>query len=163
MSVATALPVACLSCVFAWSLQAATVTVHDAGGQPLSAAMVTRYGVDTPAQDLSDQGYPPAGVSNRAAAEISRFTGPLGRVRFDATPAPVRYRVRKPGYSDSFTELAGDTATAITLQALADPVAVIEQQPANTWLAAIDFGGDRALKKQFQLNCGFLKGTYMIN
>jgi streptogramin lyase len=117
--------------------------------------MVSRYLVDKPPLDLSDDGYPPNGILNQAAVEHTRFTDATGTVQFDDLAQTVRYRLRAPGYADQVINgVPGNASQTATLRALsADELPA--SYPANVWLSALDFGGDEELKKQFQLNCAF--------
>lgn len=137
------------------SVKAAELSVVDEQGLPVGTAMVTRTFQSLPSQNLSDEGYPPHGVVNTVYAELSRFTGAEGHVNFDDTDKKVRYRIRKPGYQDRVAESRGNEPLRLTLVRLTDPVRQREQQPSNTWLSMLDFDGQHALKKQFQLNCAF--------
>jgi virginiamycin B lyase len=137
------------------SLQAASVTAADSDGKPLATVMVSRYLVDKPELDLSDDGYPQNGVTNQAAVEHTLFTNAAGSVNFSDIEHTVRYRLRATGYADSnVTGVAGAVAQSIVMHPLGKEQ-LPESYPANVWLSALDFNGDEELKRQFQLNCAF--------
>ncbi len=130
---------------------AATLVVKNPRGEPLGQVMVTRTPVSQPEADLSDDGYAPHGVTNTTATVVTRFTDARGEVAFDEPGKPVRYRARAQGYVDAyFPAIEGE----LVLQPMT-PEQHIASFPSNVWLSQLDFGGDEALKKSFQLNCAF--------
>ena len=132
-------------------LHADTLIVKSDKGEPLARVMVTQTPVSQPEADLSDDGYAPDGVTNTSAEVITRFTNTAGEVNFDTTSIPVRYRVRAQGYVDNYFS---SDQHEISLQAMTEQQ-LIASYPSNVWLSQLDFGGDLALKKRFQLNCAF--------
>ncbi len=131
--------------------QAATVQINNQAGEPLAQVMVTRAPVHAPAADLSDDGYAPDGVTNTSAVTLTRFTDAAGRVEFDETPEPVKYRARAQGYVDEYFSTLPD-------QLVLKPMSAEQlhaSYPSNVWLSRLDFDGDEALKKTFELNCAF--------
>jgi streptogramin lyase len=129
----------------------ATLLVTDAAGEPLPLAMVTRTPEALPAADLSDDGYAPDGVTNTAATVVTRFTDAGGKVSFEDTGQPARFRVRAQGYVDAYlTELPEELA----LQTMTEEQ-LFASYPSNVWLSQLRFGGDEELKNSFELNCAF--------
>ena len=78
------------------TLQAATISVTDADGEPVPLVMVTRTVPGAGSADSSDNGYPRPGVVNTAVPEQSRFTNADGQATFDALAidGERRFRVR---------------------------------------------------------------------
>ena len=124
--------------------------VTDTQGKPIPLAMVTRTPLDVPAEDLSDDGYAPHGVTNTAAVTLTRFTDATGQVDI-AEPGEHFYRVRAQGYRDLYLDAAQGTVQLETMT----PEEHIASYPSNVWLSQLHFGGDQALKETFQLNCAF--------
>jgi virginiamycin B lyase len=129
----------------------ATLMVKNEAGAPLAQVMVTRTLATQPQVDLSDDGYTPDGVTNRAAVVLTRFSNAEGAISFAAIDEPARYRARAQGYVDVYlnelpAELVMKTMTAEQH---------IASYPSNVWLSQLSFGGDEELKKSFQLNCAF--------
>jgi len=135
------------------------ITITDKAGKPLATAMVSRILDNKPAQDLSDNGYSPHGVSNQIALEHNRFSNSGGKVLFDSLAddvGTVSYRVRKPGFKDQLlTQQNADAELSVALEAIVDPKELAESKPSNVWINNMDFEGDKELKKHFQLNCAF--------
>jgi streptogramin lyase len=131
--------------------QAATLTVTDGEGKPLSRVMVTRTPVVVPEADLSDDGYTPHGVSNTSPMVTTRFSDESGHVRFDGDTGAYRYRVRAQGYVDAYLETLPES---LVMQPMTSEQ-FIASYPSNVWLSQLSFGGDEELKKSFQLNCAF--------
>ncbi len=129
----------------------ATLIVKNEQGAPLAQVMVSRTPATAPEADLSDDGYTPHGVTNRAAVVVTRFTDARGAVTFDEVEQPVSYRARSQGYVDTyFTELPEQ----LVMSAMSREQH-IASYPSNVWLSQLTFGGDEELKKSFQLNCAF--------
>ena len=124
--------------------------VTDTQGKPISQAMVTRTPLDVPAEDLSDDGYAPHGVTNIAAVTLTRFTDATGLVDI-AEPGNHFYRVRAQGFRDLYLDVAEGT---VQLENMTEEEH-IASYPSNVWLSQLHFGGDQALKETFQLNCAF--------
>ncbi|RLQ23589.1 lyase [Seongchinamella sediminis] len=124
--------------------------VTDPQGKPIAQAMVTRTPLEVPAEDLSDDGYAPHGVTNTAAVTITRFTDPRGVVDI-AAEGEFFYRVRAQGYQDLYSDVAEGTLQLTPM----NQEQYIASYPSNVWLSQLDFGGDRELKETFQLNCAF--------
>ena len=124
--------------------------VTDSQGKPISQAMVTRTPLDVPAEDLSDDGYAPHGVTNTAAVTVTRFTDATGQVDI-AEPGNHFYRVRAQGFRDRYLDTAEGE---IQLETMTEEEH-IASYPSNVWLSQLHFGGDQALKETFQLNCAF--------
>ena len=130
---------------------AATLVVKDTQGSPLPLVMVTQSPASQPAANLSDDGYTPDGVTNTSAPVLTRFTNASGEVSFPDPAEPVTYRARAQGYVDAqFPAIDGE----LVMQKMT-PEQYIASFPSNAWLSQLDFGGDAALKKTFQLNCAF--------
>jgi virginiamycin B lyase len=139
-----------LLCFFALAVQAEPLRVLDADGNPIAQAMVTRTPMEIPAEDLSDDGYTPHGVTNTSPVTVTRFTDSDGLVEI-AAQGKYHYRVRAQGFRDSFPRTAeGELA----LEAM-NSQEHIASYPSNVWLSQLHFGGDQALKEVFQLNCAF--------
>jgi streptogramin lyase len=129
----------------------ATLLVKNSAGDPLPIAMVTRTPQELPVSDLSDDGYTPDGVTNTAATVVTRFTDADGKVSFEDTEQPARYRIRAQGYVDAYlTELPEELA----LQTMTEEQ-LFASYPSNVWLSQLRFGGDEELKNSFELNCAF--------
>jgi streptogramin lyase len=129
----------------------ATLLVKNSAGDPLPIAMVTRTPQELPVADLSDDGYTPDGVTNTAATVVTRFTDADGKVSFEDTEQPARFRIRAQGYVDAYlTELPQELA----LQTMTEEQ-LFASYPSNVWLSQLRFGGDEELKNSFELNCAF--------
>ena len=128
-----------------------TFTLTDEAGAPLARVMVTATPQHTSDADLSDQGYAPHGVTNTAAAVVTRFTDEQGRVSFPAEAVSIGYRARAQGFVDRQFS-GGDKTVALTAMT---PQQYIASYPSNVWLSQLEFGGDDGLRKTFQLNCAF--------
>lgn len=140
--------VAMLALMPAWG---ASLLIKDSQGNPLPQVMVTATPLEQPVADLSDDGYAPDGVTNTAAAVITRFTDATGTVVIEDTGAPTQYRVRAQGYVDI---LLTDLPEEVVLQAMT-PEQLTASYPSNVWLSQLNFGGDEELKNAFELNCAF--------
>lgn len=130
---------------------ALTFTVTNEAGEPLPLVMISRYPLEAPEANLADNGYTPNGVTNRAAATLTRFTDARGNVTFNDTPSAVAYRARAQGYVD--LQLTETNGQLVMKKMTAEQH--IASFPSNVWLSQLNFGGDMALKKTFQLNCAF--------
>ncbi len=127
------------------------LVVKNGQGEPLSRVMLTRTPLDQPQADLSDDGYAPHGVTNTSPTVLTRFTDADGRVEFEAPEQAYRYRARAQGYVDAyFNELPDE----LVMKPMSEEQ-YIASFPSNVWLSQLSFGGDRELKKSFQLNCAF--------
>ncbi|MEQ9462235.1 MAG: lyase [Haliea sp.] len=134
---------------------AADFLVTDAAGEPVSPAMVTASPLAAPEVTLGDMGYPPHGVTNRAAVTLTRFTDAAGRASFAAPLDAHSIRVRARGFIDAtLSAPAGEGPTEVVLQPMSREQ-YIASFPSNVWLSQLRFGGDAGLKKTFQLNCAF--------
>jgi virginiamycin B lyase len=131
--------------------EAATLEVKNERGEPMAGVMVTRMPASQPEADLSDDGYAPTGVTNRSATVVTRFTDREGRVEFGGGGEPARYRARAQGYVDAHFEVLGGELVMQPMTAQQH----IASYPSNVWLSQLEFGGNEALKKRFQLNCAF--------
>ena len=131
--------------------------ISDAGGQPLAQAMVSLKAERPWRAAGDDNGYPRERSEQRISPEITGFSGADGRLQIDyAEPVSLNLRVRVPGYRDlQQNGVAHDAVLDLRLQAETDPAALAAQQPANAWFAALDFGGDEALRKTALEQCGF--------
>lgn len=130
------------------------ILVTDNLGNTLPTAMVTASPLVAPKADLSDNGYPPHGVTNQAAVTVTRFTDAQGRVSLPSLQEQ-HIRVRAQGYRDAtVTPAAGVSTLTVALDAMT-PEQYIASFPSNVWLSQLTFGGDAELKKTFQLNCAF--------
>jgi len=137
---------------------AATVEVHDSQGLPLATVMITQLPAEAGSPELDDHGYPLPGQLHQSAVETTRFSSRQGIAQFPNNEAsgPVRYRLRKPGYHDAIVDAQQPTQDhLVSMAALETSAEKAEAKASNLWLSAMDFGGDRALKKHFQLNCAF--------
>ena len=137
--------------------QAAQVAVTDTDGQPMATVMVTRQPSTTTAPPMDDHGYPVPETVHQSPVETTRFTNGEGVAEFpEQGEGAVTYRVRRPGYYDVvMTQQQRSQDLSVTLRPLKSAAEVAEQKESNLWLSAMDFGGDRELKKHFQLNCAF--------
>lgn len=151
-----------LICVLALSSLAAPaaalqLTIRNADGQALPLAMVTLKAERPLRAAGDDNGYPRERSEQRISPEISAFAGADGRIQIDYPESvPLNLRVRLAGYKDLLqTAVASDASLELQLLAETDPAALAAQQPANAWFAALDFGGDAALKKTALEQCGF--------
>lgn len=137
--------------------QALQVSIRDAAGLPLPLAMLTLKAERPLRAAGDDNGYPTERTQQRISPEITAFAGPDGRVQIDYPEAvPLNLRVRVPGYQDLVqTGVSADAVLELRLTAETDPAALAAQQPANAWFAALDFGGDEALKKTAMEQCSF--------
>ena len=129
--------------MLAGSLAARPVSVHVAGetGRPLPAVMVT----------LRPVGDSPAGISR---PEFTRFTGLNGTATIGSPHAAFTLRLRKPEFVD-FNSGSTSHGLSQTLRTETDPLKAAEGRPANAWMAALDFGGDEALRGHFKLQCAY--------
>ncbi len=151
LAVATVLSAYILPLSAAPAGTAVELAFTDPDGAPLPLVMVTRTPTDVPAADLSDDGYTPHGVTNTAATVVTRFTNGQGLVSFPAPGGPTRYRARAQGYQDLQFE---SPEAPIVMQPMSRDQ-YVASYPSNVWLSQLEFGGDEALKKRFQLNCAF--------
>jgi streptogramin lyase len=141
--------------LFAAISHATDIQVMDAQGNPVPTAMVTASPLQLPPADLSDDGYPPHGVTNTAAVTLTRFTDAEGRASLPDAEGGRLVRVRAQGYVDAtLTAEPGATDLSVSLQTMT-PEQYIASFPSNVWLSQLSFGGDAELKKTFQLNCAF--------
>jgi streptogramin lyase len=141
--------------LFAAISHATDIQVTDTQGNPVSTAMVTASPLQLPPADLSDDGYPPHGVTNTAAVTLTRFTDADGRASLPDAEDDRQVRVRAQGYVDAtVTAEPGVASLAVSLQTMT-PEQYIASFPSNVWLSQLSFGGDAELKKTFQLNCAF--------
>ena len=102
--------------------QAATITVTDKDGKPLSNVMVRQTAVDDYNLDKSDHGYPPHGKLNRVSAVNTKFTNELGQVEFSQyADKNVRIRLRAPDMEDVTSEMMGDQDASFVMK----PIKVI--------------------------------------
>lgn len=140
--------------------QATVVSVTNEQGEPMATVMVTLTPTLVPHIDMDGHGYPTPHQLNQAPIETTRFTDRLGRADFSNVPlsgsSEVNYRVRKPGYYD-VRVLAQNPQQdhSVAIKPLASAQEIAEAKASNLWLSAMDFDGDQALKKHFQLNCAF--------
>tara|TARA_R100000005_G_scaffold95945_2_gene79678 strand:- start:7305 stop:9068 length:1764 start_codon:yes stop_codon:yes gene_type:complete len=141
--------------LFAAISHATDIQVMDAQGNPVPTAMVTASPLRLPPADLSDDGYPPHGVTNTAAVTLTRFTDAEGRASLPDAEGGRLVRVRAQGYVDAtLTAAPRATDLSVSLQTMT-PEQYIASFPSNVWLSQLSFGGDAELKKTFQLNCAF--------
>jgi len=137
---------------------AATVQVHDSQGLPLATVMITQLPAEAGSPELDDHGYPLPGQLHQSAVETTRFSSRQGIAQFPNNEAsgPVRYRLRKPGYHDAILDAQQPNQDhVVSMEPLKTSAEKAEAKASNLWLSAMDFGGDRELKKHFQLNCAF--------
>ncbi|MEH6582247.1 MAG: lyase [Halioglobus sp.] len=137
--------------VLAPTSHGASVIIKNLQGDPLPQVMVTRTPLVAPPADLSDDGYTPDGVTNTAAAVVTRFSDSSGEVSFAEPEGAVGYRIRAQGYVDAQLDALPDE---LVLQAMTEQQH-IASYPSNVWLSQLTFGGDEKLKKTFLLNCAF--------
>lgn len=131
--------------------QSAVVQIKNSAGEALAQVMVTQMPAVNVSLPLANDGYVQGGEMVQAATTRTRFTDERGQVSFTKTSKPVRYRARAQGYVDTFFEL-GDTDVVMQTMTAQQRYA---SYPSNVWLSQLSFGGDAALKRTFQLNCGF--------
>ncbi|MCL6415319.1 hypothetical protein MIB92_06630 [Aestuariirhabdus sp. Z084] len=155
-----------LLAVLSTATQAVEFQVLDAQGDPLPTVMVSAYPTEITAIDKSDNGYPPHAVSNKGTFEYTRFTDTKGVLSWPDLPyvSSVRYRLRKQGYQDLVINPTAEQQFTLTMRPETDSAKLAASRSANTWLAALDLGGDEELKKHFVLQCGFChqQGTKYI-
>jgi virginiamycin B lyase len=137
--------------------QALTFQIKNEAGDPLAQAMVTRTALQKVEADLSDDGYAPNGVTNASDSTLTRFSDNSGAVSFDDSGAAAQFRVRAQGFVDQYLKLGSPGAkpeigVAMVAMTQAQHIASF---PSNVWLSQLSFGGDEALKKNFELNCAF--------
>ncbi len=143
--------------VCTWA-SAATIQVSDEQGKPLATVMVTQLPANKVAPPLDDHGYPVEGQQHQSPVETTRFSNRAGVTEFPSgdDDTQVNYRFRRPGFYDlTLTAQALNTDQSVFMKPLTSSAEKAEQKQSNLWLSAMDFGGDRALKKHFQLNCAF--------
>ncbi len=143
--------------VCTWA-SAATIQVSDEHGKPLATVMVTQLPANKVAPPLDDHGYPVEGQQHQSPLETTRFSNRAGVTEFPSSDddTQVNYRFRRPGFYDlTLTAQALNTDQSVSMKPLTSSAEKAEQKQSNLWLSAMDFGGDRALKKHFQLNCAF--------
>ena len=136
---------------------AVSLQIKNEAGAPMAQVMVTRTALQKVPADLSDDGYAPNGVTNASDSTLTRFSDSSGVVGFDTDAGPAQYRVRAQGFVDQYLKLENQGAEPAVDVAM---VAMTEAQhiasfPSNVWLSQLSFGGDEALKKNFELNCAF--------
>ncbi len=134
---------------------ATDIRVVDREGTAVPTAMVTASPIEAPPADLSDDGYPPHGVTNTAAVTITRFTDAQGVATLPEADSARQVRVRAQGFVDASTNADPGTASATVVLQKMTPEQYIASFPSNVWLSQLTFGGDAELKKTFQLNCAF--------
>jgi virginiamycin B lyase len=139
------------------SVTAATLQVNDSQGLPLATVMITQLPNESSSAQLDDHGYAKPGQLHQSAVETTRFSNRQGLAQFpDEASASVRYRLRKPGYYDVVLDAKSPVQDqVVSMEPLKTLAEKAEAKASNLWLSAMDFGGDRALKKHFQLNCAF--------
>lgn len=141
------------------SAVASQVTVVDENGNPLSNVMVTQTPLEIYQLDKSDHGYVPERTLAYIDPSHTRFTDDKGQAKFlHYQGEPVRIRIRAPEMADVTIETVGGDAIELEMKPITDALKLAESRPANTWLAALDFGQDEAaeeLKKHYILQCGF--------
>jgi len=140
---------ACL--IIATAAHGAQFAFETEAGSPLPLVMVTRTPSNPPALNLGDDGYTPHGQTNRAAVTLTRFSDSAGRVSFPESAGTFTYRARTQGYRDLYFD---GSEQLLQLQPMTREE-LIASYPSNVWLSQLSFGGDRALKQTFQLNCAF--------
>jgi virginiamycin B lyase len=138
------------------SLWANTITITDSKGQPLPNVMVLQAPTVGHTLDTSDMGYPPERTEHVSDPAYTLFTDTLGQATFTTYQnEKVRIRLRKPDFQDVTFELEGGQDKHVSLQLIADPLALAESRPANTWLAEMSLNDDPDLKKHYIMQCGF--------
>jgi len=137
-------------------LSAKTIKVTNSLGKPLANVMVLQTPVQGHTLDTSDKGYPPELIVNFSDASYTLFTNDNGEVTFNNyLDQAVRVRLRKPEHQDvTFTLNINENKTVI-MNVITDALALAESRPANTWLAALDLAGNKKLKQQYVMQCGF--------
>ena len=120
-----------------------TVTVLGEDGAPVPLVMVTVKPAD---RSL---------FADKVMPERSVFTANDG-VGVVAVPdqGKISLRLRKPGFADTVTEVAANASPRLTLAKQTSAITLVEERPANAWLAAMNFG-DAELQQHFRLQCGF--------
>ncbi|GAB3094980.1 virginiamycin B lyase family protein [Pseudomaricurvus hydrocarbonicus] len=149
--------------------QAATVAVTNEQGEPMATVMVSQKSASVPALEMDAHGYPKPGQLNQSPVEFTRFTNQDGVAEFPDNSAITRviqaaannsatvsYRFRKPGFYDvNITAQGLDGHHQVVMKPLSSAAELAEEKPSNLWLSQLDFDGDLALKKHFQINCAF--------
>ena len=133
------------------------LTITAADGKPLALAMVTAKAERPLRAAADDNGYPRERTEQRISPEITGFAGPDGQLNITYPESGLlNLRVRVPGYKDlQQTGVASNARLELKLEPETEVAALAAQQPANAWFAALDFGGNEALKKTALEQCGF--------
>lgn len=147
---------------------ATSVTVTDSDGNAIPNVMVMQTPLEVYQLDKSDQGYVPERTLAYIDPVNTLFTNQDGKVSFSQYQSkPVRIRLRAQEMEDITVETLGGKSLTLTMNPITDPLKLAESRPANTWLSALNFGGDEAaeeLKKHYILQCGFChqQGSYFF-
>ncbi len=133
------------------------VTVTDTSGNPLDLVMVTVKAEKPSIHPRDDHGYPPPGLEFYITPELTAFTGTNGRVNIPFPYADtVVLRLRKIGYEDQFLRtFSSKDSKKFSMETITDIKALVTQYPSNSWVAALDFGEEKDLKKVYMAQCGF--------
>ena len=137
---------------------AATIQVNDEQGAPLATVMVTQLPTNKVPAPLDGHGYPVEGQQHQSAVETTRFSNGEGTTQFasGSDETQVNYRFRRPGFYDvTLAAQSLNTDQTVSMKPVVSEAEKAEQKASNLWLSAMDFGGDKPLKKHFQLNCAF--------
>lgn len=137
---------------------AATIQVNDEQGAPLATVMVTQLPTNKVPAPVDDHGYPIEGQQHQSAVETTRFSNGEGATQFASgrDDTQVNYRFRRPGFYDvTLSAQSLNMDQTVSMKPLASEAEKAEQKASNLWLSAMDFDGDKPLKKHFQLNCAF--------
>ncbi|WP_208720692.1 lyase [Leptospira jelokensis] len=139
------------------SLSAIQVDVKDSEGKSLDLVMVTIKAEKPQVPPRDDHGYPPEGLEFFITPEVTMFTNPNGKVNISFPYAPqVTIRLRKIGYKDiNVRPYSNLSSVSFRMEKVTDLGYLVGQYPSNSWVAALDFGEEKDLKKTYLEQCGF--------
>lgn len=141
--------------LFYTQTQAITINVRNELGIPESKVMVTKTILNSPALDISDDGYPTPGIPHLVIPEITGFTDSNGVVKFDTDKDKIQFKLRKFGFQDYlFSPKENEHNAHLKLLMEKDIFKLAQMKPANVWLAALDVGTPED-KIHFKMQCGF--------
>ncbi|TGL22883.1 lyase [Leptospira bourretii] len=138
-------------------LFAIEIEVKDSSGKPLDLVMVTVKAEKPQVPPRDDHGYPPEGLEFTITPEVTMFTNPNGRINLPFPYAPsVIVRLRKIGYKDqNLRTFSSNSFQSFRMEKVVDINLLVSQYPSNSWVAALDFGEDKDLRKTYLEQCGF--------
>lgn len=118
------------------------VTVRDGSGNAMPRTMIRLISDDE--------------IDGVSLPERTVFTDAFGRAKADVPAGLSIYlRARRPGYYDREVDVVVDqNEMMVAIEKITDLADLVENVPANAWLAALDFG-DAKDKEHFTLQCAF--------